>query len=86
MPYNMPVLPDWIFYVFIVFAVMSFIVYIICEINEYREYKREKFRKQFKHDVAEAKKSNTLAEYYTAVAYGDDKDFSYWYDTAEKFK
>ena len=82
---NLPVLPDWFGTIFIIIGIIGVLVFIMSVVNDMKEARREKIRRDLRIRVEEAKKSNELAAFYTAVAYGDERDFSYWYDTAQKF-
>lgn len=84
---NLPVLPDWFGIALItIIGAIGVLICIMSAVNDIKEARRERIRRELKIRVEEAKKSNELAAFYTAVAYGDERDFSYWYDTAQKFK
>lgn len=79
-------MPNWFFILAIVYCIIVFVIYITVEIQQIKKYKHKQFKKEFYSNIAKQKKSNSLSDFYTNVAYGDKEDFSYWYDTAELFK
>lgn len=80
---NFPILPDSIFNALVILGALATAVYITstdeaaCRENKVCELKI----------VVEINgKSQTLADYYTAVADSDPYDRDYWDETAELFK
>lgn len=80
------ILPDSIGYMFIAFGAVAVAVYIKATIQDIKTARREKSARKFKAAVKADKVSRQLADYYTAVAYGDSDDFGYWEKTAKQFK
>lgn len=80
---NFPILPDSIFNALVILGALAAAVYITSTDETAR--KENKVR-EFKIAVENNRKSQTLADYYTAAADGDPDDCDYWDDTAELFK
>lgn len=80
---NFPTLPDSIFNALVILGALATAVYITSTDEAAR---REDKVREFKIAVEKNRKSQTLADYYTAVADCDPYDRDYWDDTAELFK
>lgn len=80
---NFPILPDSIFNALVILGALATAVYITSTDEAAR---RENKVREFKIAVEKNRKSQTLADYYTAVADCDPYDRDYWDDTAELFK
>lgn len=80
---NFPILPDSIFNALVILGALATAVYITSTDEAAR---REDKVREFKIAVEKNRKSQTLADYYTAVADCDPYDRDYWDDTAELFK
>ena len=80
---NFPILPDSIFNALVILGALATAVYITSADETAR---REDKVREFKIAVEKNRKSQTLADYYTAVADCDPYDRDYWDDTAELFK
>lgn len=80
---NFPILPDSIFNALVILGALAAAVYITSADEAAR---REDKVREFKIAVEKNRKSQTLADYYTAVADCDPYDRDYWDDTAELFK
>ena len=80
---NFPILPDSIFNALVILGALATAVYITSTDEAAR---RENKVCEFKIAVEKNRKSQTLADYYTAVADCDPYDRDYWDDTAELFK
>lgn len=78
-------MPDWVFTVLAITGAVALAIYIVLTVSEIKANRRKKIRKRLAAGIIEAKRSKMLAESYSAVAYGDKANFSYWYDTARKF-
>lgn len=76
------ILPDGIGYLLVAFGIAAVVAYLKATIDDIKEARRVR---EFKKAVKADKVSRQLADYYTAAAYGDYEDFSYWYETAQKF-
>ena len=79
-------LPDSIGYLLIAFGSIAVVVYIKSAIDDIKAARHERAVREFEAAVKADKVSKALVDYYTAAAYGDEKDFSYWYETAKQFK
>ena len=79
---NFPILPDSIFNALVVMGALATAVYITSTDEAAR---REDKVREFKIAVEKNRKSQTLADYYTAVADMDPDDRDYWDETAKKF-
>ena len=80
---NFPILPDSIFNALVILGALAAAVYITSTDEAAR---RENKVREFKIAVEKNRKSQTLADYYTAVADVDPDDRDYWDETAELFK
>lgn len=80
---NFPILPDSIFNALVILGALATAVYITSADETTR---REDKVREFKIAVEKNRKSQTLADYYTAVADVDPDDRDYWDETAELFK
>ena len=80
---NFPILPDSIFNALVILGALATAVYITSADETAR---REDKVREFKIAVEKNRKSQTLADYYTAVADCDPYDRDYWDETAELFK
>ena len=80
---NFPILPDSIFNALVILGALATAVYITSADETAR---REDKVREFKIAVEKNRKSQTLADYYTAVADSDPYDRDYWDETAELFK
>ncbi len=80
------ILPDSIGYLLIVFGAVAAAVYIRSAIDDIRAARRERAVREFKEAVKADKVSRALADFYTAAAYGDPDDYTYWVETAKQFK
>lgn len=69
----------------IVSWVAAEITLIIIAIDNKKDFLRENKVRKFKIAVENNRKSQTLADYYTAVADMDPDDRDYWDETAKKF-
>lgn len=79
---NFPTLPDSIFNALVILGALATAVYITSADEAARQ--EDKVR-EFKIAVEKNRKSQTLADYYTAVADCDPYDRDYWDETAKKF-
>lgn len=78
-------LPDSITYILIASGTAAVITLIIIAIDNMKDSLRENKVREFKIAVEKNRKSQTLADYYTAVADCDPYDRDYWDETAKKF-
>lgn len=79
------ILPDSVIYMLIASGAVAVITYIKTSIDEIKAFRRERAICEFKIAVENNRKSQTLADYYTAAADGDPDDCDYWDETAKKF-
>lgn len=79
---NFPILPDSIFNALVILGALATAVYITSTDEAAR---REDKVREFKIAVEKNRKSQTLADYYTAVADVDHYDRDYWDETAKEF-
>lgn len=83
---NSPVLPDSIAGLFCILGAIAVGVYIRYSIADMKTVRHENRIREFRAAVKTNKTSQTLADYYTAAAYGDPDDCDYWTETARQFK
>lgn len=80
------ILPDSIGYLLLIFGAVAVAAYLKATIADIKAARRERKIREFNAVVRADKVSRQLADYYTAVAYGDSDDFGYWEETAKQFK
>ena len=82
---NIPELSDSVFNALVLIGALAAAVYITLY-EEIRSVRREKIIRESEPVIADSKESQSLADYYIAVAYGDYENIDYWTETAEQFE
>ncbi len=79
------ILPDSVFNALVISGAVLAAVFVTLA-DEVKVFRIEKAARERKPAVKKAETPQSLADYYTAAAYGDFEDEDYWAETAEQFK
>ena len=77
-------LPDSVFNTLVFIGALAAAVGITSA-EELRDFRRERTISESEPVIRTSKESQSLADYYTAAAYGDFEDGDYWEETAKQF-
>ena len=82
---NIPELSDSVFNALVISGAVVAAVCMTLS-DEIKAFRREKAVRKSEPVIADSKESQSLADYYIAVAYGDYENIDYWTSTAEQFE